>query len=763
MVSIISVSPSYADESVQFGNGGFLEFDVTLSEASTDVITVEYRLFGGTAVLGIDTPTRVGTVTFAPGELNQSVDFRVTSDITAEPDESVVMEFFQPTGDAAFAGDSQTLRATSFILDDDSVGNTRSLFVSSPVIVEGDNGTRQAVFDVSISQAYSSTTTFAYRTQDGSAVAGQDYTAQSGVISFAPGLLSVPVSVEITGDTVSEASEFFQLVVDTDSTIADGGAGSVGEARILDDDSGGALPTISFEGHNARESVAFGNGGVATFVVRLSAPSSDTVTVDYRSLPGTATKHMDYPVVSGTVTFAPGQTLAAVDIAMFSDSAAEPDESFVIELFGAVGAGFAGDAPVLRETAFIYDDDSVGQTRGLHVSSPLVVEGDSGTQTALFDVTLSRPSDVPLSFEYTTLDAGGAAGSDYVAQSGTLTFVPGQTHASVAVTVNGDTDVEPTELVQLAVTPTASLGDGGTGAVGELTILDDDASATLPTLSVAMGNAPESIRFGNGGNLQLIVTLSEAATDTVTVGYRTRPETATAITDFNSASGVLTFAPGQTSQALLLGTVSDSTDEDDEAFSVEFFNITGAVFNGGALTLSSSGFVIDDDGIGLDRGLLVSDPVLIEGDDGTTLARFEVTISRPPSGTAISFDYATQGGSALAGSDYTATTGTVTFVPGQTRAFVDVAVNGDTALEVSEFFQLVVTPTTSIGDGGAGAVGDATILDDDGRDGLPTISVSARNADESVQFGNGGVVEWVLTLSGPAQDEVTVEVRVADA
>ncbi|KMK67113.1 Calx-beta domain-containing protein [Puniceibacterium sp. IMCC21224] len=762
MVSIITVSPSPADESVQFGNGGFLEFGLNLSEASTNVITVGYRLFAGTAVLDRDTPTRVGAVTFAPGDLNQSVDFRVTSDSVAESDESVVMEFFDPTGGALFAGDAQTLRATNFILDDDSIGNTRSLLVSSPIIVEGDNGSKQAIFDVSISQAFETSTSFAYSTKDGSATAGQDYTAQSGVVTFAPGLLRVPVTINISGDTQIEASEFFQLVVETNDSIGDGGIGAVGEARILDDDAGGALPTISFEGNNAQESIAFGNGGLTTFVIRLSEPATDVVTVDYRTYQGTATKHDDYPAVSGTVTFAIGQTVAAINIEVVSDSDAEPDESFFLELADPVGAEFAGGAPVLRETAFIYDDDGVGQVRGLHVSSPVIVEGDSGTQIANFDVTLSRPSDVALAFQYTTQDAGGAAGSDYVARSGTVIFAPGQTHANIAVTVNGDTTSEPTELVQLVVTPTTALGDGGTGAVGELTILDDDAGGALPTFSVSSGNAPESIRFGNGGNAMFVATLSEAATDTVTVGYRTIPATATAITDFNSTSGTLTFAPGETSQTRLFGAVSDSIDEDDEAFTVEFFDIIGAVFAGGAKTLTNSSFLIDDDGVGLDRGLLVSNPTLIEGDDGTALARFEVMISRPSSDTPISFAYATQNGSAVAGSDYVATSGTLTFAPGQTRAFVDVAVSGDLMPEVSEFFQLVVTPTTALGDRGAGAVGTADILDDDGADGLPSISVRSSNADESVPFGNGGVIDWILTLSEPAADTVTVRVRAAD-
>ncbi|SFE91182.1 Calx-beta domain-containing protein [Roseivivax sediminis] len=759
MPSFISVATSPADESIGSGFGGSLEWRVELSEAASDTVFIPYRLFPGTAQIDVDIPTSQGTLTFSPGTLTQTLSISARSDSVIETDESVVVEFYDPVG-AEFFGDNQTLRVTNFILDDDGSDTDRAMLVSSPVIVEGDGGTREAVFTVSISEAFSSVETFAYSTRNGTASAGSDYTAKSGNVRFVPGQTEAEIRIDISGDNAVEPSEYFHLVVETDARIADGGIGATGRATILDDDAGGAGPTVSLAATGAVESIGSGFGGIATFVVRLSEASDDAVTVGYRTFQGTAQKHIDYPPQADRLTFAPGETWKVVTVRVDSDGIFEPDESFGLELFDVSGGALAGDAPLLRETAFILDDDGTGIDRGLHVSSPVLVEGDSGSQRALFDITISEPSATALSFDYATQGAGARAGSDFTQTSGTVTFAPGQTRATVAVAVSGDTAREPTEFVQLAVTPTGALGDGGAGAVGLATILDDDGGA-LPVLSTSPAVVRESIGSGFGGTLSLVVTLSEPSSDAVTVSYRTLGATATSHIDFPRGGDTLTFAPGETSKTVNLRVLSDNAFEDDEALFFEFFDIAGATFAGGAKVLRETAFILDDDDPGLSRSLQVSEPVLLEGDAGTSIARFELTLSRPVE-ASTSFDWATADSSAEAGSDYTAASGTVTFAPGQTRAFVDVRVSGDTASEATEFFQLSVTPTSALGDGGAGATGRAFLIDDDGEDGLPTISIASTDTRESIGSGFGGTIDFVVTLSEPAEDTVTVQYRSVD-
>ena len=110
-----------------------------------------------------------------------------------------------------------------------------------------------------------------------------------------------------------------------------------------------------------------------------------------------------------------------------------------------------------------------------------VTEGNSGTTTAAFTVTLSAASPQTVTVNYATANGTATAGSDYVAQTGTLSFTAGQTSKTISVTVNGDTTVEPNEtfFVNLSSPSGATIAD----AQGQGTITNDD-SAALPTLSI---------------------------------------------------------------------------------------------------------------------------------------------------------------------------------------------------------------------------------------------------------------------------------------
>jgi len=709
----IEVTAVNADESIGAGFGAEFTFTLTLTEAVNDAVTVQYRTIAGSALERIDYPGQLGTVTFAPNELTQTITFRATSDNVDEFDEALVLELFNPDG-AGFADNQHVLRTTAFVLDDDGVGNDLSMFVSSPVIVEGHNGTREAIFDVSLSRASASTLTFDYATVDGTAVAGSDYVAKTGSLSFAPGQTSREVRVTVTGDRAIEPSEFFSLLVEPTAALADGGIGAAGTATILDDDAGGALPTVSIEGISATESIGSGFGGPVKFLITLSAPSTDEVTVEYRALPGTAWETLDYERNSrGTVTFAPGETSQQVIVSARHNGEDEDDEAFVLELFDPGNAVLAGGAKVLRETAFVLDDDGVGLDLALFVSSPVMVEGNSGTTAVTFDIELSRPTDETLTFNYATEDGSAAAPSDYTGASGAVSFAPGETHKTVTVTVAGDMDIEASEFFNLVVEPTAALGDNGIGATGTATILDDDAGRQLPTVSVEGISAIESIGSGFGGPTQFIVTLSRASTDEVTVQFRTRPGTAQDTVDYDGDNGTVTFAPGETSQLVLISANHDNVDEADEAFVLELFNPGNARLAGGGNVLREAAFVQDDDGTGSNLSYFVADVDVVEGNSGQSQAVFEVELSRPVTET-ISLNYATQDGSARAGQDYVARTGTLVFDPGQTRASVSVPVLGELLKEGSETFDLFFTNRPSLlASAFLGVAATATILNDE--------------------------------------------------
>ena len=135
----------------------------------------------------------------------------------------------------------------------------------------------------------------------------------------------------------------------------------------------------------------------------------------------------------------------------------------------------------------------------ISISDVTVTEGNASTVDAVFTVSLSAATSVPVTVDYATADGTATAGIDYVATAGTLTFAPGTTTQLVRVTVNGDTAVEPDETVLLNLTnPTnATLADGqGVG-----TIRNDDL-APGATITVLNPDGGENWKSGQARNIQ---------------------------------------------------------------------------------------------------------------------------------------------------------------------------------------------------------------------------------------------------------------------
>jgi len=363
-------------------------------------------------------------------------------------------------------------------------------------------------------------------------------------------------------------------------------------------------------------------------------------------------------------------------------------------------------------------------------------------------VTLSPASGQTVTLNYSTADGSATAGSDYVATSGTLTFNPGDTTKTITVVVNGDTlnETNETFFVNLSSPVNATIADGqGLG-----TITNDDF--TLPSISIN----DVSVSEGNTGttNAVFTVTLSPASGQTVTLNYSTANGSATAGSDYVATSGTLTFNPGDTTKTITVVVNGDTIVEPDETFFVNLSNPVNATIADG----QGLGTIINDDTFP-PVSLSINDVSVTEGNTGTTNAVFTVTLSAASAQT-VTVNYSTANGSATAGSDYVATSGTLTFNPGDTTKTITVVVNGDTVVEPNETFFVNLTTATNatIADG----QGVGTILDDDGctllgappvdfdgdcksdvgiyRDGAWTI---IRSSDGGVENFNWGGASWI--------------------
>ncbi len=377
----------------------------------------------------------------------------------------------------------------------------------------------------------------------------------------------------------------------------------------------------------------------------------------------------------------------------------------------AIDAGDDAQCPLTdaRGIARPYDGDgdavadcdigAVEAQHQLNIADSTVTEGDSGSVTAVFTVTLAPTSTTTVEVDYATVDETATGGVDYTPVSDTLTFNPGETEKLISVSVTGDTDDELNETfrVQLSAPVSADLVDGD--ALGA--IVDDDG---LPALYIA----DQSVLEGNTGAtaMQFQVTLSPASASVVTVDYATVNGTASAGGDYTAVVGTLTFDPGETSQTVSINALGDVVDEaDSEDFTVQLSNPSNAALADG----EALGAILDDDTARISMGF---GPQVNEGNSGATLATFDVTLSIPTAFT-VTVDYATSDGylSAIAGEDYLTATGTLTFAPGQTLQHIHVTVYGDVLDEPDEIFWLTLSNPDPLAFNANAS--SATILNDD--------------------------------------------------
>jgi chitinase len=335
---------SIDDASVTEGNSGAvnLRFTIKLSEAVAVPVTVEYATADGTAKAPGDYATTSNTATFLPNQTSAGVDVPIVGDTTDEPDETFTVKLSNPAGGSATI-DRGT--ATGTIVDDDP---PPSLRVNDRTVNEGTTAPNTLNFTVSLSKASGKTVTVNYATSDVTAVAGSDYDAVAGSLTFDPGQTSKTVAVKTRPDTVSESSETFDLRLSApvNATIADGR----GVGRINDDDGSPQLRIADVrlpEGTNVLSQFAV--------PVTLSAVSGRSTTVKYSTANGTARAGVDYQGVAGTLTIPAGQTVGTILVPVFGDSIHEPDRYFEVRLSSASGASIADS----RGRVTIVDDDVV--------------------------------------------------------------------------------------------------------------------------------------------------------------------------------------------------------------------------------------------------------------------------------------------------------------------------------------------------------------------------------------------------------------------
>ncbi len=600
---------------------------------------------------------------------------------------------------------------------------------------EGNAGGGQLSFAVTTSGVVIAPETVHYKTVDGTAKAGEDYVAKEGDLAIS-GSGTQNVVIQLMGDLTVEPNETFVLQLSGGTSNNDTGTGT-----ITNDDFSVSVADLT---------VTEGNSGTANAPVVISlggGARATATTVQYSTVDGSATAPADYTAANAVTTTIPaGQTSVTVNVPVVGDALYEDDETFRVVLSNpSSGVTIAdGDA-----TVKILNNDSPpdpSQQPTISIADKGFPEGDTGTSVGNFALTLSSQVPYTVTVKASTSNNQATADSDYVGFSNvTVTFAPGETSATLPVTINGDTKDEFNEAFTVTLSnpsPGAQVLDG----TGFGVITDDDAT---PTLSVDNASGAE------GGKVTFTIKLSEASGRDTVLAVGTANDTATAGSDYTGVPNTTraTIPAGTTVKTFEVDALADSVDEPDETFKFGVSQATNPDATAFADLVIAVGTIKDATAT---PSLSIADAAQNKGNSGSTPFVFTVTLA-PTSGQVVTVNYTvgpdTGIAAALPGTDFTAASGTLSFAPGETTKSISVAVAGDTVAEDNETFKVTLSGPTNalLGD----ATGLGTIKNDDGafnRPGAITTGAGAGGGSHVRFFeSNGNPVGpgFFATVNGP--------------
>ncbi len=619
------------------------------------------------------------------------------------------------------------------------LGATPASADSSPGVDVGDvtmarstTGVTNFVFPVTLEYASNNTVTVEYSTSDGSAHSPHDYTGTEGSLSFAPGTVAKTVTVAVQGNPLHTGNLYFYLNLSAplNATVNHGsGTGTIIDPTLA--------PYLNVGDATAVEGA--GTAATATFTATLSTASANPVTFRYSTSDGSARAGFDYTATSGTVTMAPGQVTASLTVPILATSVYSASKYFYMNTSTATNATLGTDQGVgtilnSNHTAWVTVDDTAATA------------STTSTGTVNFPVRLLSPSTFPVTVDYSTSDGSAtSAAGNYAPVAGTVTFAPGTTLQTVPVTIGSELSTASTKYFDLNLA-NPSAGASLARSTGYGTIGGPTAGYT----QLAVGDVGLVRAHSGTSALTFTVTLTPAATSTVTVHYATSDNTATAPGDYTATSGTLTFTAGQTSQTASVTVVGNTTTFADKDF---YMNLSSAT--GGATIDRSSAYGMISNG-NVEPVLSVDSLAVVKPASGTVTAAFTVHLSQTSPNPVTATAQTSDGSATAAGANYSPFTGTVTIPAGQTSATVDVSVNGNTTVGSTLYFYLNLSaPTDAVLAGNNSAVGYI-----ENPNHSPTLSVN--NVAVYAPLTGTATSNFTVTLSSASTQTVTVNYATSD-
>lgn len=392
----------------------------------------------------------------------------------------------------------------------------------SPASQSSDESPNALVITAQLSEVSTQEITVPFTVSGTASGNGLDYTINPlDTVIIPAGDLSAIITVTPVDDSLDEVNESIVLTMGN-PVHASQGDNIVSAITILDND---PTPTITFT--TPSDSIGE-NGGSTSITMQLSAPSGLNVTVPFLTS-GTATGGgIDYNLTPLTNLSIPAGNLnASLTLTPIDDQLDETDETVLVDMGDPTNAL---PGAITSHTTTILDDDP---TPTLTVNNAFVNEGDSGFATAVFTAALSAASGLEVDVDYATANGTATQPSDYLPQSNTLIYMPGETTKYIQISVNSDGIDENDETFYLNLSNPQNVVLSSPQASG---VIHDDDTAGITALPTS----------GSSGLLTTEVGFSD--TFTVTLGSQPLARVTIPISSSDSTEGTLssqavTFTP----------------------------------------------------------------------------------------------------------------------------------------------------------------------------------------------------------------------------
>jgi uncharacterized delta-60 repeat protein/uncharacterized repeat protein (TIGR01451 family) len=653
----------------------------TSGPAPDGSVSVLLSTMNGTAISGVNYYGVTNPVVFPLGETLVNVNLGLIDDSEVNPSRNfeVLLSDPQPADGPIVGGQPF---ATVTIVNDDS-----AISFSSPIYTRAENAA-DGVATITINRvgdASSMVTVEFATTGNGSAVPGINYLPLTELVTFLPGEISKNVKINLINNTFVEGDRTVTMEL-RDAVGALLFSPSDAVLTIVDDDRAPGRLAFSSPTYSVSEA---GTNAVIT-VIRTNGWTG-IVSVNFSTAPGTAIPIGDYQNVNVNLVFADGETNKTVLVPVFDNTSVSGARTVLLTLANPTGGATLGNPSTATLT--ILDNDVA-----VAFASPVFVVNEDGGNATLSVLRLNGTNGIT-TVRYSTTNGTATAGVDYSPATGVLTFNPGETIKTLNLPIVDDPLIEGDENFYVGLFNPSPGVQLATPTFATVVILDNDTgfSFTEPVLEV----------LENSVNAVITVVRTNPFTGTASVAYSTQDETALAGADYQAVTGTLVFTNGESVKTIMVPIVDDQLAEGDESFTVSLSNPSPG---SNLLDPSVQTVIIVDN----DAGFRFSSATYAVTEDGLKAV---ITVLRTNYlESTVSVNYATENGTAMAGSDYVAASGTLTFANGETSKSFDVFVIDDTLIEGDESLLLSLSNPSVNSALLSPSAAVLTILDQDGSD-----------------------------------------------